>query len=237
MTLSAKNIEEAPRELVNKFKRKGYFDTTRKELLEKFTKKDTTTDNSKITKPSIFQNKKEKQTPSRPSQTPVGPSAYQKNKKYRPPPDLDAIDFPKKLSELLFKLVDIKVKKDPSILVKNKGKTIAIILTSLIKEQLNFEDAMKQKTLIKYGRAGLPGGPRPGPGGSYGRSGYHNSRTNGFNGGGKLPEDEAKVINEINKMLRLFCDGSIRLNSELNNGLVDTLKAIKQESEEKDKDA
>ncbi|GMG20894.1 unnamed protein product [Ambrosiozyma monospora] len=233
MDLSANNIEEAPRELVNKFKRKGYFDSTRKELLEKFTKKDTTTASSKITKP-ILQTKKitteiqpiNKQTPSRPSQPPAGPSAYQKGKKHRPPPDLDAIDFPKKLSDLLFKLIDIKVKKDPSILVKNKGKTIAIILTSLIKEQLDFEDAMKQKALIKYGRAG-----RAGPGGSYGRPGYHSSRTNGFNGGGKLPEDEARVINEINKMLRLFCDGSIRLNSELNNGLVDTLKAIKQESD------
>ncbi|KAG7878324.1 hypothetical protein KL905_003835 [Ogataea polymorpha] len=40
-----------------------------------------------------------------------------------------------KLNELLEKLIDLKVEKDPAILTQNKGRLVALIQTDLLKRQ------------------------------------------------------------------------------------------------------
>ncbi|KAG7693356.1 hypothetical protein KL930_004040 [Ogataea haglerorum] len=40
-----------------------------------------------------------------------------------------------KLNELLVKLIDLKVEKDPGILTQNKGRLVALIQTDLLKRQ------------------------------------------------------------------------------------------------------
>ncbi|KAG7837615.1 hypothetical protein KL942_004503 [Ogataea angusta] len=42
-----------------------------------------------------------------------------------------------KLNELLEKLIDLKVEKDPGILTQNKGRLVALIQTDLLKRQSN----------------------------------------------------------------------------------------------------
>ncbi|ODV85874.1 hypothetical protein CANARDRAFT_7237 [[Candida] arabinofermentans NRRL YB-2248] len=164
-------VEQTPQELITKYKRKGYFDTKRKQLISNFTTSETENDVS--------------------------------------------MNF--KLDELIDKLIDLKVRQDPSILAKNKGKLAALVQTALINEQFKTQRVKSNQNNNT----------------TKSNTSYYDQSDLRYSGRNNDSSEEQEIISEINQLLNKYVVAAVDENVEFGEGLVSDLNVLNKDENTK----